>query len=239
MTGRRQGAVFSADRRYRYLLTRRIDVDPGPGGPAAGVTFIGLNPSVADERADDPTIRRCIGFARRWGAPRLSVVNLSPLVATYPADLRAAGPEPADVAAANLEHVASVTGGGEMVVAAWGVLGAVEGRDARMMGISARLGRSGGLLPCAKRGRFAAAPDVHAGCDRARPVPRIRPGPAGLRRPEGLTTGGRRGQGIVPGGCFRRGRVARIIRNGGTGAMAEAVQGGNLVAFRKEVMRIG
>ncbi len=133
MTDRRQGAVFSADRRYRYLLTRRIDVDPGPGGPSAGVTFIGLNPSVADERADDPTIRRCIGFARRWGAPRLSVVNLSPLVATYRADLKAAGPEPGDVVKANLEHVASVTRGGEMVVAAWGVLGAVEGRDGRMM----------------------------------------------------------------------------------------------------------
>ena len=129
----RQGAVFSGDRRYRYLLTRRIDVKPGAGGPAAGVTFIGLNPSVADERTDDPTIRRCIGFARSWGAPRLNVVNLSPLVATYPADLKAAGPEPADVAAANLEHVGSVTGGGEMVVAAWGVLGACEGRDARMM----------------------------------------------------------------------------------------------------------
>ena len=133
MTERWRGAVFSADRRYRYLLTRRIDVDPGAGGRAAGVTFIGLNPSVADERADDPTIRRCIGFARRWGAPRLSVVNLSPLVATYPTDLKAAGPEPGDVVAANLEHVASVTRGGEMVVAAWGVLGAVEGRDARMM----------------------------------------------------------------------------------------------------------
>lgn len=125
--------MFSADRRYRYLLTRGIDVDPGADGPAAGVTFIGLNPSRADERADDPTIRRCIGFARRWGAPRLNVVNLSPLVATYPGDLKAAGPEPESVTERNLEHVASVSRGGEMVIAAWGVLGAVEGRDARVM----------------------------------------------------------------------------------------------------------
>ena len=125
--------MFSADRRYRYLLTRSVDVDTAAAGLPAGVTFIGLNPSKADERADDPTIRRCIGFARRWGAPRLNVVNLSPLVATRPADLKAAGPEPDAVTARNLEHVASVTRRGEMVIAAWGVLGAVEGRDARVM----------------------------------------------------------------------------------------------------------
>ncbi len=125
--------MFSADRRYRYLLTRSLDVDPAAAGLPAGVTFIGLNPSKADERADDPTIKRCIGFARRWGAPRLNVVNVSPLVATCPVDLRAAGLEPEGVIARNLEHVASVTRRGEMVIAAWGVLGAAEGRDARMM----------------------------------------------------------------------------------------------------------
>ncbi len=133
MTARRQGAAFSADRRYRYLLTRGVDLDPAAVRLPAVVTFVGLNPSRADEHADDPTIRRCIGFARRWGAPSLNVVNLSPLVATYPRDLKAAGPEPGDIVATNLEHVASVTLGGEMVVAAWGVLGAIEGRDARMM----------------------------------------------------------------------------------------------------------
>ena len=134
MTVRRPGAVFSADRRYRYLLTRSVDVNPAAAAACGRpVTFIGLNPSKADERADDPTIRRCIGFARRWGAPRLNVVNVSPLVATRPADLKAAGPEPDAVAARNLEHVASVTRRGEMVIAAWGVLGAVEGRDAQVM----------------------------------------------------------------------------------------------------------
>lgn len=133
MTARRQGAEFSADRRYRYLLTRGVDLDLAAVRLPDGVTFIGLNPSRADENSDDPTIRRCIGFARSWGAPSLSVVNLSPLVATYPGDLKAAGPEPGDIVATNLEHVASVTVSGEMVVAAWGVLGALEGRDARMM----------------------------------------------------------------------------------------------------------
>ena len=134
MMGGGPGAVCSADRRYRYLLTRRVGVDPATGGLGAGVTFIGLNPSKANEHSDDPTIRRCIGFARRWGVPWLNVVNLSPLAATDPDDLKAAGPEPGDVIARNLEHVASVTGGGEIVVAAWGVLGALEGRGELMMG---------------------------------------------------------------------------------------------------------
>ncbi len=133
MTEGRRGAVFSDDRRYRYLLTRSVDLGPAAVRLPDGITFIGLNPSRADEHADDPTIRRCIGFARRWGAPSLNVVNLSPLVATYPGDLKAAGPEPADIVATNLEHVASVTLSGEMVVVAWGVLGSLEGRDARMV----------------------------------------------------------------------------------------------------------
>src|SRR5215471_15764062 len=60
---------------YRYLLSRRWR----PGAPAL---FVMLNPSTADDTADDPTIRRCIGFARRWGAPAVEVVNLYALRAT-------------------------------------------------------------------------------------------------------------------------------------------------------------
>lgn len=46
--------------------------------------FIMLNPSTADEREDDPTIRRCIGFARSWGCGSLLVVNLFQYRATDP-----------------------------------------------------------------------------------------------------------------------------------------------------------
>ncbi len=121
------GAVFSPDRRYRYLLTR-------PAGKGADrITLIGLNPSVADERRDDRTIGRCVDFARRWGAGLLRVVNLSPLVATRRRDLESAGPEPRGVAAENLEHVVRAAAGSSLVLAVWGRMGALEGRDARVI----------------------------------------------------------------------------------------------------------
>lgn len=55
---------------YRYSLTR-IWRRAHPR-----VCFIMLNPSTADAHVDDPTIRRCLGFAQRWGFGGLEVVNL-------------------------------------------------------------------------------------------------------------------------------------------------------------------
>src|SRR3954453_788312 len=89
-----QNAVISACGRYRYLLTRQV----GPGTRTA--VFIMLNPSTADATDDDPTIRRCIGFARQWGCGRLAVLNLFALRATDPAWMKQAdnpvGPENRD-----------------------------------------------------------------------------------------------------------------------------------------------
>ena len=108
------GAEFSADRRYRYRLTRRID------GGKGTVMFVMLNPSKANEVDDDPTIRRCIGFANRWGYGMLYVVNLSPLMATYPADLAAGLPEPQAVRMRNQETILETATKSKVVVAAYG-----------------------------------------------------------------------------------------------------------------------
>lgn len=70
---------------YRYVLRRDI------GQPSRWVKpclFIMLNPSTADEVQDDPTIRRCIGFAEREGCTSLTVVNLFALRATDPRELK-------------------------------------------------------------------------------------------------------------------------------------------------------
>ncbi len=79
------GATFDATGAYRYHLWREWDPDLPP------VTFVMLNPSTADATRDDPTIRRCIGFARSWGYGRLEVVNLFAFRAASPGELFAAG----------------------------------------------------------------------------------------------------------------------------------------------------
>lgn len=73
---------LSACGRYRYTLRRSWAAD-GPVG-----TFVMLNPSTADGTLDDPTIRRCVGFARTLGCASLLVVNLYAYRATDPRELR-------------------------------------------------------------------------------------------------------------------------------------------------------
>jgi hypothetical protein len=110
----RGDAAFSADRAYRYRLRRWWDPARSP------CAFVLLNPSTADERRDDPTIRRCVGFARVGGFGSAVVVNLFALRATDPRVLVAArdpvgsGNDAAIVAAAR-EAAAIVIGWG-----AWG-----------------------------------------------------------------------------------------------------------------------
>lgn len=114
-------AYFSPCRRWRYSLRREI-VDPEIGcldedERGGTVTFVGLNPSTADETADDPTIRRCIGFARRWGFDRLKMVNLYAFRSTDPRGLWLAD----DPVGPENDHVLSlVFGGSDRIVAAWG-----------------------------------------------------------------------------------------------------------------------
>ena len=68
---------------YRYRLTREWDAALPPLG------WIMLNPSTADDTRDDPTIRKCVGFARRNGYGSIRVANIIPARATKPADLNA------------------------------------------------------------------------------------------------------------------------------------------------------
>lgn len=75
------GAMISEDGRYRYTLEREWD----RAKPTA--VFVMLNPSTADANADDPTIRRCRGFAQALGYGGLVVANLFAYRATDPSDL--------------------------------------------------------------------------------------------------------------------------------------------------------
>jgi hypothetical protein len=76
----KKDAVISDDGLYRYWLGRRWDERPL-------MAFVMLNPSTADADIDDPTIRRCMGFARREECGGIMVVNLYALRATKPIHL--------------------------------------------------------------------------------------------------------------------------------------------------------
>ncbi|MFM0171975.1 DUF1643 domain-containing protein [Paraburkholderia sediminicola] len=77
-------AVISSCGAYRYRLTRAAE-SLSPGKSTA--LFVMLNPSTADAQLDDPTIRRCRGFAKLWDCNGLAVANLYALRSTDPAAL--------------------------------------------------------------------------------------------------------------------------------------------------------
>lgn len=81
-TGIKRTAWISSCQRYRHSLGRHWDRSKG------FVLFIMLNPSTADADKDDPTIRRCIGFAKCWGYGGIEVCNLFDWRATKPEHLR-------------------------------------------------------------------------------------------------------------------------------------------------------
>jgi len=108
---RRGAARFSDDLLYRYTLERQL-----LGGTRRRVNFIGLNPSTADGSFDDPTIRRCIGFARR-GFDHLVMTNLFAWRSTDPAGLWDAD-DP--IGPTNDRHLVHQAVAADLVVAVWG-----------------------------------------------------------------------------------------------------------------------
>ena len=113
-------AVLSSCRKYRFALWRIWNESK----PYAMI--IGLNPSTADEKEDDPTITRCIGLARSWGYGGLCMANLFAFRATEPADMFAAN-DP--IGPGNDEWLIKLADAAGVVVAAWGNDGAYLGRS--------------------------------------------------------------------------------------------------------------
>ena len=110
-------AAISADGLYRYDLQRVVSDAPGV------LAFIMLNPSTADAEKDDPTIRRCIGFTRRFGYGTLRVVNLFPLRATDPGELLI---HPAPEGHENCDYLRAARVDSALCIAAWGAHPAVK-----------------------------------------------------------------------------------------------------------------
>lgn len=138
---------------YRRVLRRTLPptLDAEWGGR---VLFVMLNPSTADEHTDDPTIRRCLGFARRFGCSEMRVVNLYELRATSPRDLaRVQEPdrfEDDEETADGIIHLEASTV--DLVIAAWGASlphpeGLTRALHVRSLLRAATIG-SGGSLRC-------------------------------------------------------------------------------------------
>ena len=119
-----RGAEFSACLRWRYLLWReRRSFLPSRGA----VSFVLLNPSTADAREDDPTVRRCLAFALAWGFSRVDVVNLFGFRSTDPLALESVA-DP--IGRGNDATIAESAARASLVVAGWGSFGMSSARAA-------------------------------------------------------------------------------------------------------------
>lgn len=152
------GAEISPCGTYRYRLWREWRLHPAPAqwdmwvdhagkpiidgagkqlGEPKSCVFIMLNPSTADGEQDDPTIRRCVGFAKAWGYDRLEVLNLFAYRATKPKELLALTHDRDPVGEHNIRAFQravfpSRTVG--VIVCAWGAHGAHLGQDETVLG---------------------------------------------------------------------------------------------------------
>ncbi len=106
-------AILSPCGLYRYRLERTVAME----GPV--YAFFGINPSTADAMADDATVRKWIGFAKRWGASRFVVGNVWPLRAT---DVRllSTATRWLDIGRENQRHILAMAAEADVLVPCWG-----------------------------------------------------------------------------------------------------------------------
>jgi len=172
--GPRPGAKNAMLNNYRYILERNWL------GNGRAVNFVMLNPSTADDVVDDPTIRRCVGFAKRWLFDRLVVTNLFALRATDPSELARLALRDRNMAIGqhNDLRISEAAARCDVIVAAWGDQGQLA--DERAAEVLA--GPLGGKLiyciaktfrgcPCHPvRAKYTDIPLVFRYCEHSRPV---------------------------------------------------------------------
>lgn len=117
----RDMAVLSECGNYRYRLERDIGTaDSLPlFGPSQPLLWVMCNPSTADARDDDATIRKVRGFSKLAGYTRVVVVNVVAFRAREPSDLKALSRAVA-LGPWNHDHVAQAAMFAHKIVVAWG-----------------------------------------------------------------------------------------------------------------------
>jgi hypothetical protein len=115
-------AVFSADRKYRYVLWRTWTDNPKP----SYALWIGVNPSDANEEDNDPTLTRVVNFSKSWGFEAVCMANLNGFVSPYPEVMMAAD----DCTGEDNDYwLARVATDASIRIACWGVGGKHLNRD--------------------------------------------------------------------------------------------------------------
>lgn len=122
----KKDAVLDKTRKYRYLLKRQW------GDSSNFVNFILLNPSTANEIVDDPTVKACISFAKRWGYDGLYITNLFAYRTKSPKELKKAD---SPIGEENDKYLSKHAKKSDLVVAAWGNHGKFAGRNLEVLKI--------------------------------------------------------------------------------------------------------
>ncbi len=116
-------AIISSDDKYRYVLSRIWDESKSK------VMIIGLNPSTADASQNDPTIRKCIKYAKSWGYGGIYMLNLFAFRTSKPKVMFSAD-EPIGVE--NDQYLMDYSLKCDKVVCAWGNDGNYKNRSSEI-----------------------------------------------------------------------------------------------------------
>ncbi len=121
-----RSALVDSSGYYRYALGRQWQPE------ARRLTILMLNPSRADDRTDDPTIRRCMALAQGWGFGAITVVNLFAYRTAYPRQLR----EIADpIGPENDDALITAATQADLLLLAWGNSGHLYHRDQAVLAL--------------------------------------------------------------------------------------------------------
>ena len=111
--------IFSTCKKYRYALTKTWDES------LPKLMYIGLNPSVADSKKDDPTVKKCVAYAKELGFGSILIGNLFSYISPNPENLKKAddpiGPE-------NDKWLLRLADESDKVIAMWGNHGSYRNR---------------------------------------------------------------------------------------------------------------
>jgi hypothetical protein len=92
--------------------------------------FIGLNPSTATHKINDPTVTRCINYAKRWGCDGMYMLNMFGYRATDPADMKK---QSDPVGARNLSYVVTTARESDVVICCWGNHGSYRQQSVKVL----------------------------------------------------------------------------------------------------------